>query len=93
MDRSDSSSVIWIYATLGRSCADAEEVVATRLALEKAFELFDRTEDRLLAATSCLELAEFNMDQHDLWSASDWFDQAAEYYDSTRESRYCRTQS
>ncbi|XP_044424950.1 uncharacterized protein [Triticum aestivum] len=55
------------------------EVEYVEQALEEATTLFARTGDLQLAATSCLELAEFYMDQQDLRGALRTFRRAAGY--------------
>ncbi|XP_020180067.2 uncharacterized protein [Aegilops tauschii subsp. strangulata] len=55
------------------------EVEYVEQALEEATTLFARTGDLQLAATSCLELAEFYMDQQDLQGALRTFRRAAGY--------------
>ncbi|RLN36002.1 alpha-soluble NSF attachment protein-like [Panicum miliaceum] len=67
------------------------EFAATKHALKKAIALFVKKNNLLLAAKSCVELAELYLQHHQLRNASDSYEQAADYYGANRRrNRYCR---
>uniref|UniRef100_K3YY73 Uncharacterized protein n=1 Tax=Setaria italica TaxID=4555 RepID=K3YY73_SETIT len=67
------------------------EVAATKHALEKAVALLVKKNHLCLAATGCVELAQFYMLHQQLQNALDSYEQAADYYGAYRRAnRYCR---
>ncbi|RLN33786.1 hypothetical protein C2845_PM03G02670 [Panicum miliaceum] len=79
-----AQSYAWIHEE------DEGSVAATKLALDQALALFVKLNDLQMAAVSCVELAELYVEQGELQTASDFFDKAADYYGSDRQSQHCR---
>nr|CAB3485105.1 unnamed protein product [Digitaria exilis] len=65
-------------------------VAATKLALDQALALFVKLNDLLMAAVSCAEVAEMYVEQRELQAAMEFFEKAAGYYGSNRNSRHYR---
>ncbi|PAN07430.1 hypothetical protein PAHAL_1G335600 [Panicum hallii] len=70
---------------------EAGEIAATKHALEKAIALFVKKNNLHLAATSCVDLAEFYTEHQQLHNALYSYEQAADYYGANRRrNRHCR---
>ncbi|CAN6279446.1 unnamed protein product [Urochloa humidicola] len=79
-----AQSYAWIHEE------DEGSVAATKHALDQAIALFVKLNDLRMAAFCCVELAEMYVEQGELQTASDFFEKAAGYYGSNRDSTYCR---